>query len=89
MARKAGLIILETYNSEFHIEHKKDNSPLTRADKESNEVIVRGLKKEFPYYSILSEESKDDKNRLNNDWCWIVDPLDGTKEFIKKMGNSQ
>ncbi len=86
LAKRAGEKILEIYNNEFDIEYKDDRSPLTLADKESNKVIVKGLKKEFPEYSILSEESKDNKTRFNNDWCWIVDPLDGTKEFIKKNG---
>lgn len=86
LAREAGKKIVEIYNSKIEVEYKDDNSPLTKADKEANDIIVAGLSKEFGSYAILSEESKDDKSRRNNHWCWIVDPLDGTKEFVKKNG---
>ena len=86
LSKKAGEEIIKVYNQDFGVEYKEDLSPLTLADKRSNEIIVEGLKKAFPDYSILSEESQDEKSRLYNDWCWIVDPLDGTKEFIKKNG---
>lgn len=83
----AGEAIIEVYNSEdFGVEIKKDNSPLTKADKKSNELIVRMLKESFPEYAILSEEEKDNLDRLNNDLCFVVDPLDGTKEFLKRNG---
>ena len=82
----AGTEILKVYNTDFNVEFKDDKSPLTVADKNANDVIVRTLKKEFPEISILSEESKDDLSRLENKYCFIVDPLDGTKEFIKKNG---
>jgi len=80
----AGNEILKFYKKNFTIELKTDLSPLTEADKASNNIIVQSLKKEFPDYSILSEEEHDNKERLNNDWCWIIDPLDGTKEFLKQ-----
>ncbi|SKC49159.1 3'(2'),5'-bisphosphate nucleotidase CysQ [Maledivibacter halophilus] len=86
LAIKAGEAIMKIYNSSFDVDYKKDQSPITLADKKSNEIIVNELLKQFPNYAILSEESKDDLTRLNNDWCWIIDPLDGTKEFIKKNG---
>jgi len=86
LARLAGERILEIYEKDFSVEYKEDESPLTLADKESNELIVSGLRKEFPEYAVLAEESRDDKSRLTNDWCWVVDPLDGTKEFIKRNG---
>ena len=76
--------ILEIYQTDFKVEYKDDKSPLTEADKKSNEIIVNGLLKNFSDYAILSEEYEDDKSRLNNKWCWIIDPLDGTKEFLKK-----
>lgn len=83
----AGKAIMEVYNSaDFGVEYKKDNSPLTKADKESNEVIVRMLKEAFPEHAILSEEEKDNLDRLNNPLCFVVDPLDGTKEFLKRNG---
>ncbi|MFI3231204.1 MAG: 3'(2'),5'-bisphosphate nucleotidase CysQ [bacterium] len=86
---EAGNKIMEVYNdaSLFNeVEYKKDNSPLTMADKLANEIIVKRLKENFPEFSILSEESIDDKTRLTNKYCFIVDPLDGTKEFLKRNG---
>ncbi len=83
---EASKVILDVYKSDFNVEYKKDESPLTEADKRSNEVIVNALKKHYPDIQILSEESKDDYSRLDEDYCFIVDPLDGTKEFVKKNG---
>lgn len=85
-ALEAGQIILEVYQEEFEVEYKEDRSPVTKADFLADKVIGNKIKKEFPLHAILSEESKDDLNRLNNDWCWVIDPLDGTKEFVKKSG---
>lgn len=82
----AGRIILEIYEGDFVVEYKEDNSPLTRADMKANEYIVKVLEKEFPCMAVLAEESADNFERLQNDWCWIVDPLDGTKEFVKRNG---
>lgn len=65
---------------------KADNSPLTTADKAANDLIVQKLKTLFPDDAILSEEEEDDLNRLNYARCWVLDPLDGTKEFIKRNG---
>lgn len=84
----AGKEIMKIYtSSDLGVEYKKDNSPLTKADKASNEVIVKMLRENFPDFAILSEEEKDNLDRLNNDYCFVVDPLDGTKEFLK--GNGQ
>lgn len=86
-AVKAGEAIMEIYqNGDFQIEMKSDASPLTLADKQSNDIIVNLLKKAFPQYAILSEEEIDNKERLDNDYCFVIDPLDGTKEFIKRNG---
>ena len=91
IARKAAVLagkaIMEVYESgDFGIEAKVDDSPLTLADKAANRIIVDILKKEFPSYAILSEEEQDDLSRLDNELCFVVDPLDGTKEFIKRNG---
>ena len=83
-AYEAGKIILDIYKKDFAVEYKDDKSPLTEADKKSNDLICERLKKYSPYIDILAEESVDNKNRLNNKFCLIVDPLDGTKEFVKK-----
>ncbi len=86
LAIEAGNKLIEIYNTDFDVYTKDDESPLTKADKEANEIIVRKLKEKYPKHSILSEESKDDELRIENDYCFIVDPLDGTKEFVKKNG---
>lgn len=87
-AVEAGHEILRIYNSgdDFRVEYKEGNSPLTIADKAANAIIVGSLRKEFPDYAILSEEEKDNRERLNHDFCFVVDPLDGTKEFLKHNG---
>ena len=80
---------MEIYESaDFGIEMKADNSPLTLADKASHEIIVKGLTEKFPAIPILSEEGKDIPYDERKNWqkFWLVDPLDGTKEFIKKNG---
>lgn len=86
LAKEAGEEILRIYETDFKVEYKDDKSPLTEADKKSNQIIVSAISKNFPEHAVLSEEYDDDKSRLNNEWCWIIDPLDGTKEFLKKNG---
>lgn len=84
---EAGLEIMKIYGQvELEVEYKADHSPLTAADKASNAIIVKGLRENFPQYAILSEEEKDNRGRLENDYCFVVDPLDGTKEFLKRNG---
>jgi len=83
----AGNAIKEVYHSEdFGVEYKSDKSPLTLADQKSHEIIIDALRKfDIP---ILSEEGKDTPYAQRKDWerFWVVDPLDGTKEFIKRNG---
>ncbi|MCO1600968.1 3'(2'),5'-bisphosphate nucleotidase CysQ [Desulfosporosinus nitroreducens] len=86
LAMEAGRVIIKVYATDFDVEMKNDKSPLTIADINANEIIAKGLKDNFSEYSILSEESRDDKSRLTTDYCFIVDPLDGTKEFVKRNG---
>lgn len=78
--------ILRIYNTDFDVEIKDDNSPVTLADKNADAVIREHLHKLFPDYAFLTEESTDDLSRLNNDYVWIVDPVDGTKDFVAKDG---
>jgi len=81
----AGKKILPIYESNDIGEMEKaDNSPITKADLVANETIISGLSEKFPEYAILSEEEKDTIARLDSEYVWIIDPLDGTKEFIKK-----
>lgn len=89
-AIKAGLEakdkILEIYNAGFDVEIKEDNSPVTIADKTADKMIKEVLKKAFPTHAFLTEESDDDLSRLENDFVWIVDPVDGTKNFVARDG---
>jgi len=84
LAADAGEKILEIYHDDFSVEYKHDNTPVTMADRLSNEIILRGLKKEYPGIPVLAEESADDPSRLLKEYCFIVDPLDGTKEFVSR-----
>jgi len=86
LAVAAGLKIMEIYNQDFDVEYKEDTSPLTLADKTANDIILAGLRARFPDTAYLSEEEKDNKERLLATYCFIIDPLDGTKEFVKKNG---
>ena len=89
IAKSAGDAIMGIYQTDsFEVEMKSDNSPLTRADKASHEVIAKGLSKLYPDIPILSEEGKSIPYDTRKNWShfWLVDPLDGTKEFIKKNG---
>lgn len=76
--------ILEIYHNGFDVEIKEDNSPVTLADKTADKMIKEYLSKRFPTYAFLTEESEDNKSRLSNDFVWIVDPVDGTKDFVAK-----
>ena len=90
IAVEAGDVIMEVYQDEasFGITQKDDDSPLTIADQRSNEVICRGLNQITPEIPIISEENKEIAfaERKNYEYAWLVDPVDGTKEFIKRNG---
>lgn len=86
LAAEASEVILSVYETEFDVEEKEDRSPLTLADKLANDLIVEGLKSAFPGIPILAEESADDLIRLNAAHVFLVDPLDGTKEFVRRSG---
>ena len=88
IARKAGAAIMDIYDGDHAIEMKDDKSPLTAADKASHNMIVAGLEAHFPDIPILSEEGADIPYSERKNWThfWLVDPLDGTKEFIKRNG---
>lgn len=88
LAKAAGAAIVQVYNGDIVVEMKDDKSPLTAADKAAHEVIVAGLQELTPDIPILSEEGKDIPYEQRKAWqrFWLVDPLDGTKEFIKRNG---
>lgn len=88
LAEKAGEAIMEIYKDlhDEDVELKLDDSPLTVADTRSNDIIVKGLKKLTPDIPIISEEERNQpyEERQHYTYVWIIDPLDGTKEFIKE-----
>jgi 3'(2'), 5'-bisphosphate nucleotidase len=88
LARRAGAAILEIYAGTFGVENKADDSPLTAADMASHRVIVEGLHALTPDIPVLSEESAGIPWSERAAWkrYWLVDPLDGTREFIKRNG---
>ena len=83
-AVEAGNTILKIYGGSYETSTKSDDSPITEADVKSNETIKKILSK--TNHVILSEEDRDDKSRLSEETIWIVDPLDGTSDFIDKTG---
>jgi len=83
-ADEAGKAILDIYGETYQTSTKVDSSPITEADLKSNEIIKKILSETG--HKILSEEDKDDKTRLSQEILWIVDPLDGTSDFIDKTG---
>ncbi|HEY9183074.1 MAG TPA: 3'(2'),5'-bisphosphate nucleotidase CysQ [Gammaproteobacteria bacterium] len=87
IARTAGHAILEVYRTDFAVARKSDDSPLTEADRAAHEIIVRGLAR-LGDTPVLSEESAPEDHATRRSWSryWLVDPLDGTKEFLKRNG---
>lgn len=88
LARDAGAAIMQVYAQDFAVETKDDNSPLTAADLAAHNIIVAGLAALTPDIPILSEEAADIPWDTRRAWSrlWVVDPLDGTREFVKKNG---
>ena len=86
IALKAGDAIMEIYKKDFTVEYKDDKSPLTEADLKANEIICSSLEKLYPNIPIMSEENKQTDYEIRKEWqyYWCIDPIDGTKEFIKK-----
>jgi len=88
IARLAGEAILQIYRGDFNVQLKADASPLTEADLAAHKIIIKGLNELTPEIPVLSEEDADIDWSVRQNWLqyWLVDPLDGTKEFIKKNG---
>ncbi|MGC9966421.1 MAG: 3'(2'),5'-bisphosphate nucleotidase CysQ [Syntrophobacteraceae bacterium] len=88
LAREAGRAILEVYGTDFEVKRKDDCSPLTLADMRSHRIIADSLRSRYPEIPVLSEEGKDVSHDVRRNWdrFWLVDPLDGTKEFVKRNG---
>ncbi|MCL4835792.1 MAG: 3'(2'),5'-bisphosphate nucleotidase CysQ [Caldilineaceae bacterium] len=86
IAQEAGTIVNTFYVGSSEVEYKSPDEPVTEADRSANQHIVSCIIAAYPDDGILSEESKDDLIRLEKERVWIVDPLDGTKEFIARNG---
>ena len=86
-AIEAGKVILKYYNSEYEVREKSYHNPVTTADHASNEVLKKILLNERSNYGWLSEETADSPDRLTKEYVWVVDPIDGTKEFIEGVPN--
>lgn len=91
LAREAGALILEGYAAPVRVERKIDADdyvePVTETDRAANELIVVGIRREFPDDGILAEESVDTERRLSKRRVWMIDPLDGTNGFIARDGD--
>src|SRR6195256_1143836 len=91
LARAAGAVLLAHFHSPFLVEQKinalDELEEVTAADREANELIVGRLQQEFPDDGILAEESTDTEHRLEKDRVWLIDPMDGTKNFIARDGD--
>ena len=89
IAKDAGSVIMDIYNHDVEVEFKNDRSPLTEADKKSNELIIQSLELFHPNIPIISEENSEISYSERSLWgeFWLIDPLDGTKEFIKRNGD--
>lgn len=91
LARDAGAVLLRHYHSPFLVEQKvnalQEMEEVTAADREANDLIVHRLSKEFPDDGILAEESKDTERRLEKERVWLIDPMDGTKNFVQRDGD--
>jgi len=88
LAKTAGEKIMAIYSQDFDVDYKEDSSPLTQADLASHHCIVDGLRELTLDIPVLSEESSKDEKLCRTSWetYWLIDPLDGTKEFVKKNG---
>lgn len=85
--RRAGKFLLDNYDNSHVPETKTDGTPVTAVDKRVSEMISSALEKEFPDYGILDEERDQDETRFTKSRCWVIDPLDGTREYISKTGD--
>jgi len=86
LAREASTIVNTFYVGSSEVRYKPGDEPVTEADRSANQHIIARIRARFPNDGILSEESKDDLSRLKKERVWIIDPLDGTKEFIARNG---
>ena len=88
IAKAAGAAIMQVYSTDFSVVKKDDNSPLTHADLAAHRIIVSALNELTPHLPVLSEESESIPYETRKNWpqYWLIDPLDGTREFVKRNG---
>ena len=86
-AKKASKVILKYYNSSYEVQMKGKGNPVTDADIEADDILKEILMSETSDFGWLSEETRDSKIRLDKEMVWVVDPLDGTKEFVEGVPN--
>jgi len=88
IAKVAGDEVMKIYERDFEVEYKEDNSPLTEADIKANEIICNSLFSLYPEIPILSEENSMVEYKIRKKWnyYWCIDPIDGTKQFVKRNG---
>ena len=86
-AKKASDVILKYYNSSYEVQMKGKGNPVTEADIEADDLLKEILTQETPEFGWLSEETRDSETRLSKEMVWVVDPLDGTKEFVEGVPN--
>ena len=83
LARRAGQLALSLQDSGLTVDRKKGDEPVTEADRRASALIVEALRIAFPNDAILSEEAPDDRQRLTRERVWMIDPIDGTRDFIR------
>src|SRR5437867_4846932 len=86
LAIDAGKILMDYYHRGTSIDWKAPGDPVTAADREASDLIVGGLRREFSDHAVLCEEEPDDLDRLHRTHVWMIDPMDGTREFIEHRG---
>ena len=86
LARQAGQAVMDVYAQDFTVAYKGKNDPVTEADRQGNDLIVKGLKEAFPRDTVVAEESPHPDGIPPSGRVWYVDPLDGTKDFIARNG---
>src|SRR5262245_28031862 len=86
LALDAGAVLMDYYQRTVSVDWKAPCDPVTAADRQASELIVTNLAREFPHHALLSEEEPDNLRRLTESHVWMIDPMDGTREFIEHRG---
>lgn len=87
LAREAGALLLQVYATDFAVEDKaEDQGPVTEADRLANAFLLEALRRHFPGDGVVAEETKDTSDARRFARCWYVDPMDGTREFVRRNG---